>query len=152
MKSKDIFSNNNIFINKDVKSKDEILVDISSHLLNFNYISNSEGFLNDILDRESRGSTYIYNYLAIPHGLSKYVIKSKIVIYKTLNPIEWGDGNKVKLIILFAIKNEDIDETEKITIKEFSTLLAEETFIDYLLMCNDKVNIMELINKALNLC
>lgn len=151
MNIKEVLSKRDIFIGEKLSSKKEILERLSRYLLEYKIISNSKGFLEDVLERESRGTTFVYNYLAIPHGISDYVNKPRILIYKTDNPIIWDkNNNAVKVIILFVINNDISDEVDKL-IKKFASLFGYEELVDELLNSNTSSEIIEVITKFFNL-
>lgn len=75
--------------NLQADSKIDALSKMTDILLEHNYISDKEGFLNDVLEREKLGTTGIGDYVAIPHGQSDYVNKTTIMISKLQNEIEW---------------------------------------------------------------
>lgn len=141
----DILNIKNVRINCELRSRKEALYSLSNFLLESKVISNRERFIDDILEREDRGSTFIGNYLAIPHGISDYVIKSEIAILKTEKPFNWDKNNSpVKLIVLFAI-NKDAEDEEIEVIKKFTSSLGDMKFIDNLLKANTKMELVELI-------
>lgn len=65
------------------------------------------GYKESMYARESSVSTYMGNYLAIPHGTlegSELVRTSALAIIRYLSPISWG-GEQVKFVIGIAGKN-----------------------------------------------
>ena len=90
-------------------SKEEALIDLANLLLENEYITDIEGFMKDIYDREAEGQTGIGNYIAIPHGKSDFVQKLGVAIGISEEEIPWEtlDGNGVKGIILFAVGNDN---------------------------------------------
>lgn len=76
MDVKEIIDINTIKTDLDVENKDEALRELAELLLENNYITDVDGFLNDIYAREAAGKTGIGNHIAIPHGNSEFVKKS----------------------------------------------------------------------------
>ncbi|GIO19003.1 PTS fructose transporter subunit IIA [Oceanobacillus oncorhynchi subsp. incaldanensis] len=109
MDVKDIIDVNTIKINMNAKSKEEALIELANLLLENEYITDIEGFMKDIYDREAEGQTGIGNYIAIPHGKSDFVQKLGVAIGISEEEIPWEtlDGNGVKGIILFAVGNDN---------------------------------------------
>lgn len=110
MKIEDILDANIIQTQMNYASKNDALENLSKLLLENDYLYETEGFLNDVFAREEIGQTGIGNYIAIPHGKSKYVKNIGVAIGINENEIPWEtlDGKGVKGIILFAVG----DDTE----------------------------------------
>jgi transcriptional antiterminator len=104
-----------------------------------------KGFCENVLEREKIGSTIIGKGIAIPHSKQEFVNKSKICIVKLKKPITW-DGQKVRLIILLAFNQKDLNTT-KAFYKKFYSILNDKNFI-YEMMTSD--NKSEIINIFLN--
>lgn len=108
MELKEILDKSIIRINLDANSKDDALRKMSQILYDNKYISDIDGFLEDIYLREKEGVTGIGNRIAIPHGKSKSVTKIGIAIATLKEDIEWEtlDGKKVKTIFLFCVSDD----------------------------------------------
>lgn len=61
-----------------------------------------DGYIESAMERERQSSTYIGNAIAIPHGNPEKVLKSHVIIFKTIDPIPWKQHN-VKLVFFLAI-------------------------------------------------
>lgn len=85
------------------------------------------GFTQNVIARETKGSTYIGNGVAIPHSTQDFVNDSKICIVKLNKPITW-QKNKIKLVVLLALKFEEIDST-KAFFKRLYALLEHNDFL-----------------------
>lgn len=110
-------------------NKEEVLEELTDLLVKDGVISDREGFLKDVFERELVCSTGIGGYVAIPHGKSKSVKKTSIAMGRTKEDIEWDslDGLPVRFIILFAVTEEDKDTTHiKLLSKIAGTLAYEE--------------------------
>ncbi|UPK41205.1 fructose PTS transporter subunit IIA [Paenibacillus pabuli] len=108
MEVKDIIDLSTIKTNMNASSKEEAIQELAEVLLQNEYITDINGFLKDIYEREAVGQTGIGNYIAIPHGKSAAVKKIGVAIGINRSEIPWEtlDGNGVKGIILFAVGNE----------------------------------------------
>lgn len=108
MKNKGLITEDNILIDFNVSSKEEAIDKLTELLVELGAVLDKPGFLKDIYERESRGFTFAGDYLAIPHGWSKHVVRTAIVVLKTKDSIVWDEkGNLVKLIIMFVIPEGD---------------------------------------------
>lgn len=76
-------------------------------------------YLDAMLARESTVSTYMGNYLAIPHGTNEAkdsIIRSALSLVRYENPIDWG-GEEVRFAVGIAGQNnEHLDILSKIAI------------------------------------
>lgn len=90
-------------------SKDEAIQELSKELLSNGYITDLDGFINDIYLREKEGKTGIGNFIAIPHGKSAFVDRIGVAIGISDKEIPWEslDGKGVKGIILFAVGDDN---------------------------------------------
>ncbi|MGL5956424.1 MAG: PTS sugar transporter subunit IIA [Brevinema sp.] len=100
-----VISEETIFLDIYIDSKDEVLYFLSEKLFQLNRISSIDHFLQDVYQREKAGETGIEHGLAIPHGKSLAVQNTSIAFIRLKNPIFWEtlDGDPVDKIILFAV-------------------------------------------------
>lgn len=107
-------------INSDILKKDGVLTGLESvgkekaidavamHLEKLGYVE--KGYSKYMQEREKISTTYIGNYVAIPHGTvdgKKEVLKSGIVILQYPEGIDFGNGNKAYFLIGIAGKNDE---------------------------------------------
>ncbi|MDK2780119.1 MAG: fructose system component [Trichococcus sp.] len=94
--------------NMTAESKGDALSQLTTLLLDGGYITDVDGFIQDIYAREGEGMTGIGNYIAIPHGKSAFVKEIGVAIGVLEEEIPWEtlDGKGVKGIILFAVGND----------------------------------------------
>lgn len=127
--------------------KHDVLLWLSNLLLNAGYIGNIEIFMDDIEKREILGVTGIGNYIAIPHGKSKTVIKSGIAIGKLLKPVRWEslDGKGVLFIVLFAVKDDnDYEENHLRLLAQFASKMGDDTIVSRLLSVDNYEGLVEI--------
>lgn len=102
---------NNIVLSKPSLSKREAIVHAGQMLVDSGYVD--EAYIEGMLAREEKFSTYIGNHVAIPHGensVKDHILKSGIVVVQYPDGIDFGEGKLVKLIIGIAGKgNEHIE-------------------------------------------
>jgi len=76
-------------------------------------------YLDAMLAREATVSTYMGNYLAIPHGTNEAkdsIVRSALSLVRYENPIDWG-GEEVRFAVGIAGQNnEHLDILAKIAI------------------------------------
>lgn len=92
-------------------------------------------YIEKMMEREALTTTYIGNYIAIPHGTddAKNMVKqSGISVVQVPDGVDFGDGNIVKLVFGIAGKNnEHLEILSKIAI-----------------VCSDDDNVQKLINTS----
>ena len=103
------------------------------------YVKN--GFCENVLERENKSSTVIGKGIAIPHSTQEFVEKSKICIVRLKEPIIL-EGEKVKLIIILALKFNDYTITKEFY-KKFYSILDSEKLIEKIMEANDSLQIIE---------
>ncbi len=118
----------NILLKSKAKNKDEIFEEILKISNELNRKNNL--FLDSIIKRENMGSTSVYTGISIPHCDPKYVNRSQLGIITLDKPIKWGK-NLVKIVLLIAITDEDIDSTKDILINIYRKI-ENKNFIDEL--------------------
>ncbi|BDI23856.1 PTS sugar transporter subunit IIA [Herbiconiux sp. L3-i23] len=94
-----------------------------------------QAYVDAMFDRENAVSTYMGNYLAIPHGTNDAkdeIVRSALAIVRYDDAIDW-DGNEVRFVIAIAgIENEHLEILSKIALvfsedDEVAKLLAAKT-------------------------
>lgn len=86
-----------------------------------------EGFHENILEREKKGSTYVGKGIAIPHASEVYVNKSKICIVRFKNSITW-QKDQLNFIVILCLKFDDVNTTKKF-FKNFYSVLKDDEII-----------------------
>ena len=66
------------------------------------------------MKREAINQTNINEWLAIPHPMSLLAKKSTIAVAILPGGVDWGDGDLVKFVFLFAINKENYEDIEEI--------------------------------------
>ena len=114
-----------------------------------NFVSNKEEFLTDVHLREQEGETGIGQGVAIPHGKSKGVKTTTLAVATLAEPIEWEslDDEKVKVVILFAVKDSDINTTHILLLQQVAVMLADEEFLEKLKHAKTNEEIYQLITE-----
>lgn len=130
-------------------TKEEVLKELATLLLQNNYITDVNGFIKDVYAREEEGQTGIGNYIAIPHGKSPYVDKIGVAIGVTENEIPWEslDGKGVKGIILFAVGDDNEGAQEHLKLLSlFARKLGNDEVIHRLIKAKNKDEVVAAFN------
>ena len=123
--------------NMTAESKGDALSQLTTLLLDGGYITDVDGFIQDIYAREGEGMTGIGNYIAIPHGKSAFVKEIGVAIGVLEEEIPWEtlDGKGVKGIILFAVGNDTAAAKQHLKLLSlFSRKLGNDEVTENLLL------------------
>lgn len=103
-----ILATENILLGQQLATKEEAIRLAGQILVDKGYVE--AGYIEKMLEREEMTSTFMGNFVAIPHGTDdakKEVKETGITIIQVPNGIDFGDGNIVKLIFGIAGKGND---------------------------------------------
>lgn len=109
-----------IKVNNDSFTKSDLIDEMCSLLISKGRVS--ENFTMSVYKREMLGGTLFEGTFGIPHGLSEFVEKSSIAIFKLNNPILWDYNCMVDVVIMLALKEND----GKVVRQLFDTLSKTE--------------------------
>ena len=151
-KIKEVLNEKLIDLNLSVHNKREAIEAMVEQLYADGKVYDKEVFLNDVFEREKEGMTGIGNYIAIPHGKSDAVQITSIAVGRLKNEIEWEslDKKPVKMIILFAVRDEDKTDLHLKLLSEVAMALADDNTLVRLLETNDKQEIVHLLSQEMN--
>ncbi|MGT2750578.1 PTS sugar transporter subunit IIA [Streptococcus orisasini] len=113
------------------KDKDEVIHELGNLLYQEGYTDDAQAFIDDVYLREKEGVTGIGQGIAIPHGKSEAVRITTVAIAVLDNPIKWEtlDGEPVKVVIMFAVRDSDSNTTHILLLQQVATLLAHDDFV-----------------------
>jgi len=141
---KDILSMNNIQLNVGPMGKEEAIRYVGQILVDQGYVDTS--YIEKMLERERVTSTYMGNFVAIPHGVEeskKNVIASGISVVTVPNGVDF-DGNTVKILIGIAGKNDEHLEI----LSQIAIVLSEMENIEMLISTSSKEEVISLFNEV----
>lgn len=107
IQSNELLNEKNILLNLENESKEEAIIRAGNLLFNNGYVGYE--YINSMLEREKRISTYIGYGVAMPHGTEfgkEQVKKAGIVVLQYPEGINFG-GQKAYLLIAIAAKREE---------------------------------------------
>lgn len=146
MEAKDVIDINLIKTNLSFETKSEIIHFLSETLKENDKINDIDGFVSDVYKREEQGQTGIGNFVAIPHGKSKFVNKLSVVIGINEKEIPWEslDGKGVRVVVLFAVGNDDMAAKEHLKLLSiFARKLGNDDVIKNLINSETKDDVIE---------
>lgn len=143
--SKAILTKENILLNASVGSKEEAIRLTGSILVDKGYVD--ADYIEKMLEREELTSTYMGNFVAIPHGTEdskSFVKESGISFIQVPQGVDFGNGNIVKLLIGIAGKdNEHLDILSSIAI-----VCSEEENIEKLVAAKSAEEILAIFDEV----
>ncbi len=143
-----ILEEENIYLDVDLKTKDELFSFIAKNLKDKKLISDEELLITGLYKREQESPTGFENGIAIPHVQSKVVnkpvisvirTKEKITDYESINP-----NNQVRLIFVITVPEDVAGEHLKL-LSMVSTKLIDGEFVKQL-FTSSKLEICEMFN------
>ncbi|MFE5671136.1 PTS sugar transporter subunit IIA [Agromyces sp. NPDC056523] len=106
-------------------------------------------YIDSMLERESTVSTYMGNWLAIPHGTNEakdLIRRSAMSLLRYEEPIDWG-GEPARFVVGIAgLENEHLEILSKIAI-----VFSDEEQVDRLLAAgsaDELVNVLAEVNES----
>ena len=96
----DLINEENIFIDLECDSKEEIIKYLSKDLEKKGYVSKE--YESKVFEREELFSTELPGEIAIPHGDGEEVLKPTVSIAILKEPITWNE-KRVKIVLLLAV-------------------------------------------------
>lgn len=128
MNVSDVLKNDRIELNLKSESKEGALAELTELLYKIGALTDKDGFLKDVLDREAISTTGIGNGIAIPHGKSANVHETTAAIGRTAKPLEWEslDDKPVNFIVLLAVNENDRTGVHVKLLSQMARKLASE--------------------------
>lgn len=143
----DVLGEECIILDADCSSKEQIISALTDLLCQSGAVTDKDIFLRDVYLREELGSTGFENHIAIPHGKSVAVAKTRIAVGRLRQDIPWEtiDGTKVRLVILFAVKEADKNVGHIKMLAKISIALGDEEVVDNLLKAQSRGEMFHLL-------
>lgn len=107
----------------------------------------SEDYVPAMLQREEISSTYMGNFLAIPHGTDEAktaVLNSGLSVIQAPNGVDFGDGNIVKLII--GIAGKDGEHLELLS--QIAIVCSEMENVEKLVAAKSEEEIIQILSEV----
>jgi PTS system mannitol-specific IIA component len=135
----------NIQLNQSFSSKTDAIKATGQVLVEQGYVK--EQYIEQMLKREELSSTYMGNFIAIPHGTEESkedVLQSGLSVIQVPEGVDFGNGNIVKILIGIAGKgNEHLEILSKIAI-----VCSEEENVEKLVQAKSKEDIISLLSEV----
>jgi PTS system mannitol-specific IIA component len=130
-----------ITLNGTAASRDDAIREVGAMLVDAGAVQ--PAYVDAMFDRENTVSTYMGNWLAIPHGTNEAkdtILRSALAIVRYASPLDWG-GNEVRFVIGIAGQNnEHLGILSKIAI-----VFSDEDEVEKLLAARTSEELFELL-------
>ncbi|MGK9268419.1 PTS sugar transporter subunit IIA [Bacillus inaquosorum] len=140
-----VLAKENIKLNQTVSSKEEAIKLAGQTLIDNGYVT--EDYIGKMFEREETSSTFMGNFIAIPHGTEeakREVLHSGISIIQIPDGVEYGEGNTAKVVFGIAGKNnEHLDILSNIAI-----ICSEEKNIERLISAKREEDLIAIFNEV----
>lgn len=128
MENEFLIKKENIIVDLNANSVEDVINKIIRKLYENNSISDMNEFKKAVMERENQMSTSIGKKVAIPHGKSSAVKKSAIFFAKLKEEIIWG-GEKVKYVFMLAVNDNDKGDQHIKILANLAEKLMDDNFI-----------------------
>ncbi|PAD23665.1 hypothetical protein CHH55_20705 [Niallia circulans] len=138
----DINSIYQVYLNCELKTKEEVYSFISKIVSQDNPISKEE-VIHQLNERDKIGSTLIAEHVMLPHIESDQLKKSQILFIRLVNPIiTWDQSKDICLVIIILLKkNESVNIKKRIS--SFIRSFADEEYLNRLLKSHEEEEFSE---------
>ncbi|MEN8907525.1 MAG: PTS sugar transporter subunit IIA [Clostridiales bacterium] len=139
----------NIFLNLDVKDREECLNVLIDRMEEEGFINNKDEYYKSVLTRESTGSTAIGFNVAIPHGKSDGIKLPVLSFARTKNPIDWNslDGEYINMVFLIGVPEKNSGNEHIKILMSISRKLVHDDFRKRLLNAKTENEIISIIGE-----
>lgn len=134
----------NILINQAIADRDSAIEAAGSKLVEIGAVT--QDYIQAMKEREGIVSTYMGNFLAIPHGTDEAkstVLKSGIVLIQAPEGIDW-DGNEVKVVV--GIAGKDGEHLDLLT--QIAIVFSEEENVERVINAQSAEEINTIFNEV----
>ncbi len=140
----DVLTPSQIKVPGAARSKEDAIAEVGQILVNAGAVD--PDYIDSMYEREKSVSTYMGNYLAIPHGTNEskqLITRSALSVIKYDSPINW-DGNEVRFVLGIAgYQGGHLDVLSKV-----ARVFADTAEVNKLLDAQSAHAVLELLNSV----
>jgi mannitol PTS system EIIA component len=135
----DVLSTDRIRLDGSARTRDDAIREVGALLVDAGAVT--QAYADAMFDREASVSTYMGNFLAIPHGTNEAkdgIVTSALAFIRYAEPIDW-DGNPVRFVVGIAGKGDDhlgilsgiaIAFSDEATVEKMSAASTPQEIVD----------------------
>lgn len=143
--AKEVLTKENIELNASLENMEEAIRYTGNILVRNGYVE--EAYIDKMLEREELTSTFMGNFVAIPHGTEeakKNVLETGISVVTVPDGVDFGGGNIAK--VLFGIAGKGNEHLE--ILSNIAIVCSEEENIQKILNAQSKEEILDLFSEV----
>lgn len=109
--------------------KNTLFQDMSKRFAENGIVTDAEAFYDALMAREGEGSTYMGEYLALPHGICDEVVRPGVGFCRMKTPMLYksnGEEGEVKYVFMMAIAGDAGRENHLRILAMLARMLAHE--------------------------
>lgn len=117
------------------KDKEDMFDTMTRKFEDAGFVSDAKAYKEALEYRESLGPTYMGNFVAIPHGKCKEVLKPGIGFVRCREPFLYesaGENGEVKYVFVLAISENQENDYHLRVLATLAGMLAHEEFLELL--------------------
>lgn len=143
-----LINKNLIELNIQCTKKEDVIKSLSDLIDKEKRLNDYNGYVSQVLKRESMTSTGIGFGIAIPHGKCSAVSVPAIAFGRLKNKVEWEslDDTPIKVVFLLAVPEESASDGHLKILAALSRKLLDEAFREKLFNMNDKEELLKMFS------
>ncbi|UVT34065.1 PTS fructose transporter subunit IIABC [Mesomycoplasma hyorhinis] len=150
MEIQQFFNKDLIFIDQEIKNTTEAISFISLKLKSNNFIADFTQTQSEFSSREEQVSTYLGDFIAMPHIRNKNVVKNSIMFIKNSKAISWNNTpgqEEVKFIFAIALNDQEQADLHIQIIQQLSKMFMQKEFLQKLEAIKTQEEFLQLISR-----
>lgn len=131
-----------------IQDKDEAITYLAGMLDQAGLLNSKEAYIESVYYRESLGSTFMENFIAIPHGKSPAVREAGIAFGRSDAGFTYESGEEsgmVKLIFMLAIPDRTSADAYMAVLARLARLLVHDEFREALMVAENYQDVIRAI-------
>lgn len=119
-----------VFIDLDLKSREEALDFLGQKAVEFSFANDAEKVKKAFYERECLGETGMIDGFAVPHAKSEAIKRAGILFIRLCQPVEWPsfDNVAVDVILALLVPAEQAGTTHIKLLSKCAVMLMDESF------------------------
>ncbi|PTJ38414.1 fructose-specific PTS transporter subunit EIIC [Staphylococcus simulans] len=142
--------NNQVFLDENFNSKDQVLSFIAKKANELNISSDYNSVYEGFKERERQSSTGMENGIAIPHVSSEQILEPKLIIVHLNGGIDWPAlDNKMTDFVISILVPKNNNDTHLSILSKLSRKLISVDYINKLKKATSEEEIVQIIKEAI---
>ncbi|PTJ75938.1 PTS fructose transporter subunit IIABC [Staphylococcus simulans] len=146
----ELIDNNQVFLDENFNSKDQVLSFIAKKANELNISSDYNSVYEGFKERERQSSTGMENGIAIPHVSSEQILEPKLIIVHLNGGIDWPAlDNKMTDFVISILVPKNNNDTHLSILSKLSRKLSSVDYINKLKKATSEEEIVQIIKEAI---